>query len=134
MTRTEAFFDTNVLLYIPSAETEKAERARQLVERGGVISLQVLDEAASVSFRKIGLGWPIIRDFLTVVRDSLKVVPTDLSTHELGLDLAERYRVSVYDSMLLAAALQAGCTTFWSEDLHNGQLIEGQLTIRNPFA
>ncbi|MGE5501004.1 MAG: PIN domain-containing protein [Ignavibacteriales bacterium] len=132
--KTEAFFDTNVLLYIPSAETEKAERARRLVEQGGVISVQVLDEVASVSFRKIGLGWPIIRRFLAVVRESLEVAPTDLSTHELGLDIAERYRISVYDSMLLAAALESGCTTFWSEDLHNGQLIEGQLTIRNPFA
>lgn len=132
--RSEAFFDTNVLLYIPSDDAKRSERARQLLREGGVISMQVLNEMASVMARKIGLPWPTIRELLTVMRQSVRVTPTDLSTHDLGVDLAERYRFSVYDSMLLAAALQAGCTTFYSEDMHDGQIIEGRLTIRNPFA
>lgn len=132
--RTDTFFDANVLLYLSAADLRKADIAQTLVDGGGVISLQVLDEAASVSSRKYRLAWPTVRAFLDLLRESLILTPTGLETHELGLDVAERYGYSVYDSMLLAAALQAGCTTFWSEDLHHGQLIEGQLMVRNPFA
>lgn len=132
--RTDAFFDTNVLIYLMEVDTRKAARALELARTGGVVSVQVLDEIASVTGRKHRMNWPEIHLFLEGVRNSLMVVSADLSTHELGLNLAERYRYSVYDSMLLAAAVQAGCTTFWSEDLHNGQVIDGQLTIRNPFA
>lgn len=47
--------------------------------------------------------------------------------------LAKRYQLSVYDAMIAAAALEAGCTTLASEDLSAGQRFEGRLTIRNPF-
>ena len=60
--------------------------------------------------------------------------PLTEEAHDLGLMLAERYGYRVYDSIILAAALLAGCTTVYSEDLHNGQVISGSLTIRNPFA
>jgi predicted nucleic acid-binding protein len=133
MSATESFLDSNVLLYLPSAHPEKSARAHALVTAGGVISIQVLDEVASVARRKYGLDWPNLHRLLAGARRSLEVVPTGIETHELGLDLAERYRFSVYDSMLLAAALQARCTTFYSEDLHDGQVIEDTLTIRNPF-
>lgn len=133
VTRTDAFFDTNVLLYLVSKDWGKGERAQTLVDEGGLISVQVLDEFASVATRKVRLHWDVVHGFLGALRRTLQITPTDLGTHELGLRLAERYRVSVYDSMLLAAALQAGCTTFYSEDLHDGQVIENALTIRNPF-
>jgi predicted nucleic acid-binding protein len=130
---TEAFFDTNVLLYLLEVDDIKVARALELTRAGGVISVQVLDEIASVTARKHRMSWPEVHLFLQGVRGSLAIIPTNLATHELGLVLAERYRYGVYDAMLLAAALQAGCTTFHSEDLHNGQVIEGALTIRNPF-
>ena len=134
MTRTDVFFDTNVLLYLASNDSQKAAKAHVLVADGGQLSIQVLDEIAAVTHRKYRLDWPLIRALLSTLRRSLDLAPTGLHTHELGLNLAERYRFSVYDSMLLAAALQAGCTTFYSEDLHDGQVIDGTLTIRNPFA
>ena len=133
MSGTEAFFDTNVLLYLGSSD-DRASRAEALVSRGGVISIQVLDEVASVASRKFKAPWPAIYVLLTGIRMNLVVRSVDLEGHDLGLRIAERYGYSVYDSMLLAAALQADCTTFYSEDLHNGQVIENALTIRNPFA
>ena len=133
MKRTDAFVDANVLLYLPDARIQRALVAEELMRRGGVISVQVLDEFASVASRKMGMPWPAIRDLLDAIRLNLSIVGTGVKTHELGLDLSERYRFSVYDSMLLAAALQAGCTTFFSEDLHDGQVIENTLSIRNPF-
>jgi predicted nucleic acid-binding protein len=57
----------------------------------------------------------------------------DVETHERGVDIAERWRFSIYDSLIVGAALRAGCSTLYSEDLQHGQTID-QLTIRNPFA
>lgn len=131
--RTEAFFDTNVLIYLLDKDEGKARRSLALWRDGGVVSVQVLDEIASVTSRKHHMSWPEIRLFLQGLRRNLDVRHADIATHDLGVDVAERYGFSVYDSMLIAAALQADCTTFWSEDLHNGQVIDGQLTIRNPF-
>lgn len=133
MKRTDAFLDTNVLLYLTDANTSKALRAEELLRDGGVISVHVLDEFANVASRKMRVPWIALHDLLQAIRLNLSMTLTGLHTHELGLHLSERYRFGVYDSMLLAAALQAGCTTFYSEDLHDGQVIEGRLTIRNPF-
>ena len=56
-----------------------------------------------------------------------------LQTHDVGGALAERYGFSIYDAMIVASALVAGCTTLWSEDMQDGLLVEGQLRIVNPF-
>jgi len=133
MRRTDAFIDTNVALYLATSEPSKAAKAEALIEAGGVISVQVLTEFADVTHRKYKGAWPAIRQQLAALRGNLEVLPVTSETHDLGLVIAERYRFRVYDAQLIAAALQAGCTTFWSEDLHNGQVIENQLTIRNPF-
>ena len=61
------------------------------------------------------------------------MVPLTETTHELGLVLAERHVLNVYDGMIVAAAQLAGCETLYSEDMHDGLVID-QLTIRNPFA
>ena len=59
--------------------------------------------------------------------------PVTLKTHETGLALAERYRLSVYDAMIAASALLAGCNRLWSEDMQNGLVIDRQLRIVDPF-
>jgi predicted nucleic acid-binding protein len=127
-----AFFDSNVVLYLLSGNSAKAELSEKLMARGGTISVQVMNEFAAASLRKFKKTIPEIRAALADVRAVCDVVPIDLATHERGLGIAERYRFSLYDSMLVSAALQANCTTFYSEDLQHGQVIEG-LTIRNPF-
>jgi len=129
----DVFFDTNVLLYLVSGDPPKADRAEQLVADGGVISVQVLNEFAAVAAGKKGVQFAKIRESLSAFRALFAVVALDIETHELGLDIAERFRVSIYDSMIVAAALRAGCTTLYTEDLQHGQTIE-RLTIRNPFA
>ena len=126
------FFDSNVLLYVVSNEPEKGKRATELLANGGTISIQVLDEFASVAQRKLGRTMHETRAALSYIRSICTIHVADLKTHDRGLDVAERYRFSIYDSMLIAAALEAGCTTFWSEDLQNGQRIEG-LMIQDPF-
>jgi predicted nucleic acid-binding protein len=126
------FFDTNVLFYLLSADAAKAQRAEQLLATGGVVSVQVLNEFAAVAARKLAMGIAEIRVILSTLRALCAVNPLDVATHELGLDVAQRYRYSIYDAMIVAAALRAGCSTLYSEDLRHGQKIE-RLTILNPF-
>lgn len=127
------FFDTNVLVYSVSADADKAGRAEKLIVSGGVISVQVLNEFVSVTTRKLGKSLSLARVVLTRFRAICSVVPIDIETHDDGLDLAERYKLPVYDGMIVAAALRAGCRTLYSEDFADGQVIEG-LAVRNPFA
>jgi len=125
-------FDTNVVLYLLSADPAKANRAAQLLGRGGTISVQVLNEFTAVAVRKFGMKINEIRELLATVRQSCEVTPVDITTHEQALELAERYRLSVYDALIVAAALASECSTLWTEDLQHGQRIQ-RLTIRNPF-
>jgi predicted nucleic acid-binding protein len=129
----KTFFDTNVLLYLLSADSIKADRAENIIARGGIISVQVLNEFASVASRKHRLTYPEIREVLDTLRAVCKVEPLTVDTHERGLAIAERYGFSLYDSLIVAAALKAGCTSLYSEDLQDGQIVEDGLTIRNPF-
>ena len=129
----DSFFDSNIVLYAASGDRAKAERAEQLIAAGGVVSVQVLNEIANVSRRKMGLSWAETRTFLAVIRGLLLVCPLTAEIHEAGLDLAERYRLPVYDAMIAAAALEAECNTLWSEDFQHGMVLDERLRIANPF-
>src|SRR5215204_924558 len=97
----EAFFDSNVILYLTSSDAAKAEHAENLLDAGGVVSVQVLNECAAVSRRKFKMEWPEILELLQVVRTVCSVEPLSLATHERGIAIAERYGFRVYDSMLI---------------------------------
>ncbi len=127
------FIDTNVLLYLFSADAAKADRAEQAVGAGGVISVQVLNEFASVATRKLSMSIAEAQEALAVIRANCTVVPLTEQTHDLGMALAADHALSIYDAMILAAALQAGCSDLLSEDMQHSQRIAGRLTIRNPF-
>lgn len=133
MKGSEVFFDTNILLYLLSADSDKAERAETLLSERGTISVQVLNEFAAVAARKLGLSYPEIREILGPIRAVCAVEPITLEAHDLGLQIAERYGFSIYDSLIVAAALLADCRKLYSEDLQDGQVIEGTLSIQNPF-
>lgn len=133
MPEPEVFLDTNVLLYSLSSEPAKANRVEALVSAGGVISVQVLNELASVGLRKLGLTLVEIREILATVRALCMVVPVDISVHELGLEMVQRYQLNLYDGMIVAAALRSGCTILYSEDMQHQQTF-GSLRIVNPFA
>ena len=128
------FLDSNVLVYMLVAEASKAQRARILLEARPTISVQILNEVALVARRKLNLAWPLVRDFSSRIQGMATVVTLNTSTHDRGLHLAERHKLAVYDAMVVAAALEAGCTTLWSEDMHDGLMVDDRLTIRNPFA
>lgn len=129
------FFDTNVVVYAVAQKDGRSEKAEALLAGGGVISVQVLNELASVARAKLAMSWADVVDALTAVR-ALCDPPVPLTTgvHATGLRMAEKYGWSVYDGLIAAAALEAGCVTLYSEDFRHGQVIEGRLSVRNPFA
>ncbi len=128
-----SFFDTNVVVYIASGDTAKADRAEAAVAAGGAISVQVLNELTNVARRKMQMSWTETHAFLNTLRALLTVHPLTVEIHETGLKLAERYGFSIYDAMITASALHAGCDTLWSEDMQHGLAMDEGLTIVNPF-
>ena len=131
----EAFLDTNILIYATQVDDARAARAAELLAAGGIISVQVLNEFASTAHRKLKRPWSEVRGALGILRTLCPDVrPIGIATHGTALALAEREGFSLYDALIVAAALEAGCATLWSEDMQDGRIVAGRLTIRNPFA
>jgi predicted nucleic acid-binding protein len=128
-----AFLDSNVLLYALGDEEPKRRRARGLLAAVPTISTQVVNECSHVLRRKA--GWPPARVAaeLTLMIGLTRLVEVRMDDVRAAWSLAERYGFSHFDSLILATALAAGCTTLYTEDLRHGQVIEGSLTLANPF-
>lgn len=127
-----SFFDSNVLLYLLSNDERKRGIAKELLENEATISVQVLNEVASVARRKNGLSWEEIDAFIDALLPLLDVEPLTIEIHGSARGIAARHGFAFYDAAIVASAIGAGCTTLFSEDLHHGQRI-GDLTIINPF-
>ena len=132
--RTKDFFDTNVLIYVVGKNDSRASKAEELLAGGGMVSIQSLNEFVSVARRKLGMSWKEVKELLDIICILCPdPVPISLDTHRGAVAIAEKYGYSIYDSLIASAALEAGCKTLYSEDLQDGQIINRQLTIRNPF-
>ena len=130
----KAFFDTNVLLYAVAENDPRSAQAEELLAAGGVLSVQILNEFVSVARRKILMSWSDVTEALDAFRVLCpSPLPITMEIHEAALKIADKHVYNIYDALVIAAALEAGCATLYSEDLHSGQMISGQLTIRNPF-
>ena len=126
------FVDTNVVVYA-FQNGPKSERAL-LALADSIISVQVLNEFANVCLRKLGYDFPVLDRFIEEIRSTVSgIEPILEETHDNARAIAERYKLGFYDSALIASALLADCDSFYSEDLQDGLVIEGVLTIRNPF-
>ncbi|HET9146172.1 MAG TPA: PIN domain-containing protein [Sphingomicrobium sp.] len=128
-----SFFDTNVLIYIASGDSVKADQAEAIIGNGGAISVQVVNELANVARRKMRMSWQDTHSLLSLLRGLLTVHPVTIETHETGLALAERYKLSIFDAMIAASALHADCDTLWSEDMQHGMALDDRLRVVNPF-
>lgn len=128
-----AFLDTNVLLYLFSADPAKADRAEELVAIGAVVSVQVLNEFVAVARRKLSMPWGEIAESVRIIQDVCVVEPLTVDVHDDARRLAEQYLLAWYDALIVSAALAARCKTLFSEDLHDGLRVDNSLTVRNPF-
>ena len=131
---TRPFFDTNVVLYAFRQGDSRSRKAEALLAEGGALSVQVLNEFVAVARRKLNKNWEEVRRALGILRVFCpEPAPLTVKTHEAALQIAERYKYSIYDGLIIAAALETGCNMIYSEDLQDGRMIESSLTIRNPF-
>jgi predicted nucleic acid-binding protein len=134
------FLDTNVFVYsFDQGSVAKLRRSRQLIGRAvttrtGVISYQVVQEFFNLALRKFAT--PMTPDeaeqYLGAVFRPLLAVNSSQALYGEALRLTRRYRLSWYDSLIVAAALEAECSVLYSEDLQHGQKIEN-LRVENPF-
>jgi predicted nucleic acid-binding protein len=128
------FFDSNVLIYTLAENDAREAMAARLLAAGGTISVQVLNEFTDVARRKLRLSWPEVEQALASIRALCRPpLPITLATHEAAVGIAARLGYRLCDSLVIASALQANCATLFSEDLQDGQVVEGRLTIRDPF-
>lgn len=127
-----AFFDSNVPLYLLSSDSDKANRAEQVLAEGGTISVQVLNEFVAVARRKYAAPWTTVEQSLSVLRHVCQVQPLTVATHDKAVELAKRYGMPIYDATIAASALEAGCEILYSEDFQHAQKLGG-LTVLNPF-
>ena len=98
------------------------------------MGVQSLNELANVMRRKQRRRWSEVYSAVGFVREQcLALVALDDGIHRDGLRLAQRYRLSVYDGMIVAAALAADCDVLYSEDMHHGLIVDDRLEIVNPF-
>ena len=132
------FIDTNILIYADDArDPSKRDRARELIrtlmqDRRGVLSLQVLQEYFAAATRKLGMNSQDAkrRAVLYSRFDTVTLAPMDLFA---AIDLHRLHRLSIWDSLIVRAALNGNCTILHTEDLSSGQVVES-LTVSNPFA
>jgi predicted nucleic acid-binding protein len=122
-----------VLVYLLAADATKANRAEEVLSGGGRISVQVLNESATVALRKFEMSFAETREVLDVVRSMCAVAPLTVQTHDCGVAIWERYCFAICDSVIIASALLADCRILLSGDLQHGETIDGMLTIHNPF-
>lgn len=127
------FLDSNVVLYAIGNDAGKRDIAAGLLSRRPVISTQVLLETANVAKRKFCLDVPTIKMILGIVEGAaiVRLISSDSIRH--AQEFSERYGFTVFDSLIAATAIEAGCTTLYSEDFQHGQRIAGSLTIIDPF-
>ena len=126
------FLDSNVILYLLSADAAKADTAETLLTHQPTISVQVLNEVTSVCLRKLKLEWPQTLDLIDAIKANCKVVDLTVNTHAKALEVAQQHQLSFYDAHIISAAIFSGAHTLMSEDMQHGATIQG-IQIHNPF-
>lgn len=117
----------------PSALVPGGEATCRIIADGSTISVESLNELASDTRRKMRMSWPVAHSLLSMIHALFPVHPITVEMREIGVTLIERYCLSVYDAMIAASTLHAECDTHWSEDMHDGIVIQDRLRIANPF-
>jgi predicted nucleic acid-binding protein len=127
------FADTNLFVYAESQDQNKSLSAMDIIQASPVISTQVINETISVLTRKHGFSLAEAYEIAQSLLDLCEVVAVDVATIRKAMDLAKRYALSHWDSLIVAAALLANCEKLYSEDMQHGQVFDNCLTVVNPF-
>jgi len=135
MSANTVFLDTNIVIYAYSVDqAQKRQIARALIEAGNaVISAQVLNEYCNSTRKKYPHMFDRVEETLHELLDTLQVRDLGPATTLRAVQLVKRYGYSYYDSLIVASAMEAGCSVLVSEDMQNGMLVDDRLRIVNPF-
>ena len=135
MSGAKAFIDTNLLVYLYSDQEPVKQQAvmEAINQYDRAVSAQVLNEFCNVCIRKLNFKIPDVKQAVEEIRVTCEVLALDDSHVAAALDLQEKHGYSYYDSLIIASALDGGCDCLLTEDLSDGQIIEGRLTIKNIF-
>lgn len=128
------FADTNVAVYTLDGNEQKRRQALAVMRRHPVISTQVVNEFLNVLMGKSKLERAEAYRLARVLMRRCEVVSVSPEIAEQAMTLGERYQLGHWDSVIVSAALASGCDTPYSEDMQDGQVFEGRLTVKNPFA
>ena len=131
----KTFIDTNILVYLSSKDEIKRDKAIEFVYKlsNAVISTQVLGEFSNVAIRKKILASDKLIEYIKQFSDSFEVTVITEKTIISAIKIKTKYKFSLWDSMIIASALENDCKILYSEDMHHSQIIENKLTIINPF-
>jgi predicted nucleic acid-binding protein len=132
MTSERAFFDTNVFVYAFGDDDRRRAVARRVVDDGGTISPQVLNELVNVLRARQRKNDLYIARCLDAIRSAFEVMPMTADAQAAAFGLSTRHSIHIYDAMILATAAEAGCTVLLSEDLGHGEHHLG-VRVENPF-
>ena len=127
------FIDTNVLLYLYAQDKKKKEIAKNILKSHHIISTQVLNEFSNIALKKFKLSTKDLTLSLAVIIENASLVVFTDKTILKAIEIKARYGFGYYDSLILATAIENNCSTLYSEDMHDGQIIEEKLKIINPF-
>lgn len=132
-----AFIDTNILVYSYSEdELEKRASVNRLFRNYAsnlIISTQVINEFTNVLYKKFKLKSVDIENVVLEIDSLLPIVNFDLTTQIKAMHIKDKYRLQFYDSLIIATALEHQCSILFSEDMQHRQVIDGTLTVINPF-
>lgn len=129
-----SFADTNVAVYALDVDAPKRDKALAVMQTDPLISTQVVNEFLNVLRVKRKMPRSDAHKLTRALMQGCDVVPVTQDTIESALQIGERYQVNHWDALIVAAALLAGCETLYSEDMQDGHVFEGRLTVKNPFA
>ncbi|WP_207428403.1 PIN domain-containing protein [Pedobacter sp. SYSU D00535] len=133
MTSNSFFLDSNVILYLFDSNNEKRERAIELMALVPVINSQVLAEVGNICRKKLGFSKDETLNLWADLLEDCNVFPVDAQTFHEAILLVAKFQFQIFDSLIVASALQSGCAILYSEDMQHNLNIEGRLTIINPF-
>ncbi|KQV34143.1 hypothetical protein ASE23_02670 [Rhizobium sp. Root73] len=130
---TAPLLDTNILFYAFTNDA-RAAKAQKLLSEPFILSVQALNEFANVAPRKLRMSWPEVRSAIEDVSGlAVAIQPIDRECNLQALNLVERFNFSFYDALMIAAALLAGSKHVFSEDMQHELIVDGRMTILNPF-
>lgn len=129
----KAFVDSNVILYLFDNHSKKSLKAKEILSINPNINSQVLVEVVNVCKRKFGYTKEECLSLWTDISSTCQIVTISSSTIKLCEFLVRKYDFQLFDSLIVASALENDCNILYSEDMQNDMIVENSLKIINPF-